>query len=60
MRTALFYEQVKIAGPQKKILEFQEQHKFMEDHVKPELRWLNHGMQAGVAGLAVKALLDKK
>ncbi len=36
------------------------QHKFMEDHVKPELRWLNLGMQAGVAGLAVKALLDKK
>ena len=36
------------------------QHKFMEDHVKPEMRWLNLGMQAGVAGLAVKALLDKK
>ena len=36
------------------------QHSFMENHVKPELRWLNLGMQAGVAGLAVKALLDKK
>ena len=35
------------------------QHSFMENHVKPELRWLNLGMQAGVAGLAVKALLDK-
>lgn len=30
MRTALFYEQVKVAGPQKKIMEFQEQFKFME------------------------------
>lgn len=31
MRQALFYDQVKIAGPQKKIMEFQEAHQFMEE-----------------------------
>jgi len=31
MRQSLFYDQVKIAGPQKKIMEFQEANQFMED-----------------------------
>ena len=31
MRQALFYDAVKIAGPQKKINEFQEQHQFMDE-----------------------------
>lgn len=33
-------------------------HKFVKDQVKPEMRYLNMAMQAGVAGLAVKAMLD--
>jgi len=31
MRTHLFYEAVKIDGPKKKILEFNEKEKFMDD-----------------------------
>ena len=35
-------------------------HPFMENTVKPEMRWLNAGIQAGVGALALKALIDKK
>ena len=34
-------------------------HKFTNDSVKPELRAFNLAMQAGVAGLAIKSLLEK-
>ena len=36
MRQALFYDAIKIQGPQKKIMEFQEQHKFMDEKEKYE------------------------
>ena len=32
---------------------------FAKDTVKPEMRGINLAMQAGVAGLAIKSLLDK-
>mgnify|MGYP007132254889 FL=1 len=35
-------------------------HPFAENTVKPEMRWLNAGIQAGVGALALKALIDKK
>ena len=34
-------------------------HKFCQDTVKPEMRAVNLAMQAGVAGLAIKSLLEK-